>query len=371
MEFNTTTPANDEVAGRGAERIRDLKVALLERINKNHVFEEGLMADIQGCHRAVELYNPDAETTIDITPILVEESGLVELFWTLHTDAGDVTTQLTENGKILSDNVDLLVQLNGLTSTAALIDAVAATATARNEHTHSNIAIETYDPLLTLYADTTKVTQTSGALVVGREYHVQTFVTGDDFTNVGGLNVSGTSFKASGTTPTIWTNLSELTYLSAKTNKAEGTLGNSIILGTKNTLQAGGNILYVQYPDDGYVITNLSTSVPSVWCRATGAANLCTNIIFRQDSGIILIPSDVDLVVSLWLNGVEVASQSGTLSYAGCTLVHGFDFGSFNLTPGDVLGIAIYIDDLPYYTTTQTCGLIVKAYHDYDVFRMA
>ena len=51
---------------------------------------------------------------------------------------------------------------------------------------------------------------TSGALVVGQEYIVDTYVAGDDFANVGGSNVTGAVFVATGTTPTAWTNSSSL-----------------------------------------------------------------------------------------------------------------------------------------------------------------
>lgn len=46
---------------------------------------------------------------------------------------------------------------------------------------------------------------TSGSLVVGRWYLINTLVSGDDFSNVGYVS-QGTPFKATGTTPTNWTN---------------------------------------------------------------------------------------------------------------------------------------------------------------------
>lgn len=51
---------------------------------------------------------------------------------------------------------------------------------------------------------------TSGTLVVGETYKIVLFVAGDDFTNVGGTNVTGNIFTATGTTPTTWTNSSQL-----------------------------------------------------------------------------------------------------------------------------------------------------------------
>ena len=52
---------------------------------------------------------------------------------------------------------------------------------------------------------------TSGSLVEGKMYLIVSFETGDDFTNVGASdNETGVVFKATGTTPTTWTNGSKL-----------------------------------------------------------------------------------------------------------------------------------------------------------------
>jgi hypothetical protein len=55
------------------------------------------------------------------------------------------------------------------------------------------------------------LTQVSGALIVGIRYTIVNFVTSDDFSNVGGSNVTGAVFTASGTTPTNWSHGSTLT----------------------------------------------------------------------------------------------------------------------------------------------------------------
>lgn len=57
------------------------------------------------------------------------------------------------------------------------------------------------------------ITQTSGALVTGRDYLIVHYITGDDFTNVGSTNADGEVFTASGTTPTTWTEGSTLQLL--------------------------------------------------------------------------------------------------------------------------------------------------------------
>ena len=51
---------------------------------------------------------------------------------------------------------------------------------------------------------------TSGTLVAGQEYTIDTLAAGDDFANVGGTNETGNVFVATGTAPTTWTNSSSL-----------------------------------------------------------------------------------------------------------------------------------------------------------------
>lgn len=65
----------------------------------------------------------------------------------------------------------------------------------------------------TLYGpeyDETVLINSIGSLIVGRKYQIATYVAGDDFVNVGGTNVTGNVFTATGTTPTNWTNWSTL-----------------------------------------------------------------------------------------------------------------------------------------------------------------
>lgn len=56
---------------------------------------------------------------------------------------------------------------------------------------------------------------TSGLLIIGTKYKIVTFATGDVFTNVGGTDVTGAVFVATGTTPTTWTNGSVLSVVGA------------------------------------------------------------------------------------------------------------------------------------------------------------
>ena len=72
-----------------------------------------------------------------------------------------------------------------------------------------------FTPQINAYANPTATGDTtltldSGTLSIGTSYSIILYVTGDDFTNVGGTNTTGSIFSATGTTPTVWTNQSQL-----------------------------------------------------------------------------------------------------------------------------------------------------------------
>lgn len=63
----------------------------------------------------------------------------------------------------------------------------------------------------------TATVATSGTLTVGVTYRITAFQAGDDFTNVGAAsNATNIEFTATGTTPTDWTNSSEVTRIDAE-----------------------------------------------------------------------------------------------------------------------------------------------------------
>lgn len=64
--------------------------------------------------------------------------------------------------------------------------------------------------------------QVSGVLVVGTQYTIANYVATDNFTNVGGTNVTGNVFIATGTTPTTWTNGSSLQITGTSTYNVVG-----------------------------------------------------------------------------------------------------------------------------------------------------
>jgi hypothetical protein len=113
----------------------------------------------------------------------------------------------------ISNSVPLYVMGNSATRTAGTVHHAytfnRALTAAEVLHDYRNgPKLEWFDP--TGVSPASQTALTSGTLVVGKEYTIDTFVAGDDFANVGGTNVSGNTFVATGTTPTTWTNSSSL-----------------------------------------------------------------------------------------------------------------------------------------------------------------
>jgi hypothetical protein len=55
--------------------------------------------------------------------------------------------------------------------------------------------------------------QTTGLFQTGTTYVILDYNAGDDFTNIGGVNIRGNIFTATGPAPTVWTNLSQVYQL--------------------------------------------------------------------------------------------------------------------------------------------------------------
>jgi len=87
----------------------------------------------------------------------------------------------------------------------------------------------------------TTVSTTSGLLVVGKTYVINTLAAGDDFTNVGYVSV-GTPFIATGTTPTVWTNSTKVINFTDSAPVAT-VLENSLPLAPTYSYVSGGNFI--------------------------------------------------------------------------------------------------------------------------------
>lgn len=77
--------------------------------------------------------------------------------------------------------------------------------------------------------DTDPQSATGGSLTIGQTYTINTYNSGDDFTNVGApSNATGVKFIATGDTPADWTNSSQLDYDNGNLNFTinQNSLGN-------------------------------------------------------------------------------------------------------------------------------------------------
>jgi len=155
--------------------------------------------------------------------------------------------------------------------------------------------------------DASNTVLTSGTLVIGKRYILKTFVSGDDFTNVatvlsGTINTTGCVFIAKATTPTTWTNSSEVmsegltfsaNYQDAGTNGWKVKVGGvtSIMNSTASPIAAGKGA-YEVYTDARALIataTPTTMSIPKGYVireiRALGSAGLTAIKIGTSSSG--------------------------------------------------------------------------------------
>lgn len=141
----------------------------------------------------------------------------------------------------------------------------------------NGIPLKWFDP--TGVSPARQTPQTSGSLVVGKEYVIDDWITTDDFTNVGGANVDGTRFIATGTTPATWAASSSLRRIGA-----------TFILGPESwqdttPVDGSGNNLTVSYPNAGWNLTRSTRKATvasgtglSVFTAAQGPAGANTAI---------------------------------------------------------------------------------------------
>jgi hypothetical protein len=85
---------------------------------------------------------------------------------------------------------------------------------------------------------------TGGNLENGKYYQITSFATGDDFKNVGAkANRAGEIFKATGATPTVWSNSSTLNVISLDDMKADADktfdAATSLVTLTSNSFEGG------------------------------------------------------------------------------------------------------------------------------------
>lgn len=102
---------------------------------------------------------------------------------------------------------------------------------------------------------------TGGTLIVGLEYVITTYVSGDDFTNVGAAsNASGVRFVATGTTPTTWSNGSTVGNLYLR-----GVIEHQIALYSGT---AADDLWIFQYDNSTFAMNRVSLLPTSLLARA-------------------------------------------------------------------------------------------------------
>lgn len=101
---------------------------------------------------------------------------------------------------------------------------------------------------------------TSGTLTTGKKYRINTYVSDDDFTNIGAAsNASGVEFTATGTTPTHWAHSSSLVEIGATLAlEPEGVYENNKIWVGSST-----NNLHGYWPTTGAWAIRSSNGLPA------------------------------------------------------------------------------------------------------------
>ena len=113
--------------------------------------------------------------------------------------------------------------------------------------------------------------QTSGTVTSGSTYILALFVAGDDFTNIGAVNVSGSIFKATGTTPTTWTNSSIVRpYNSTVTELISRTAGTNTDVTVVTGKNGQGSDRYNSYNGTSSY-TNIDNAVAGLTGTTTGS----------------------------------------------------------------------------------------------------
>jgi hypothetical protein len=181
------------------------------------------------------------------------------------------------------------------------------------------------------YIGASQTVLTSGTLTVGKHYTIDTFVAGDDFTNIDGTNESGTSFVATGTTPTTWTNGSSLRHTGCVVQYEQDGIGhNQWIDKSGNELHGtvSGAIPINLPPDHTEKYVDLTLTGNSSYTRPIGYK--VTSILAKNKTGNALTGG---LDCGWSANGSEIVSGMaiGANATVLCTLIEAGTIGE-NIT---------------------------------------
>lgn len=130
----------------------------------------------------------------------------------------------------------------------------------------------------------------SGSLIEGNQYQIVNYVAGDDFINVGASdNDSTIIFTATGTTPTVWTNESELLDYSASAPQAIE-MTNNTLTGLTYDFEEDG--IFNIYSDELFTLNKTFVFIGNNVNSATSSFSIRTNQV--DDSKITLRTSLAD-----------------------------------------------------------------------------
>lgn len=178
----------------------------------------------------------------------------------------------------------------------------------------------------------TQSAYSSDSLIIGATYIISPYISGDDFTNVGGQNYTGNVFQATGEYPGVWVNGSELLFEAKDTTLTSGTLELGKIYNIdasccgddfSNLYELSDSIFYhSEFMDFGYLYNYyLANEQPVSWTNSTQIRDrnilpivykndLGLNVsIYKQSDALFLIYSDLPIFNNTEYS-VEVVSNS-------------------------------------------------------------
>ena len=209
--------------------------------------------------------------------------------------------------------------------------------------------------------------QTSGTVTSGSTYILALFVAGDDFTNIGAVNVSGSVFKATGTTPTTWTNSSIVRpYNSTVTeliSRTAGTITDVTVVTGKN---GQGSDRYNSYNGTSSytLLSNTATSYPITVTGSFYITSLATNN---------AIFSILDVASAIKFLSLSVNTDGSLIFYRRNTTEYSTDTGydcvintwyNYSVIFTNATTVTVYINGTSVYTSSALTSVAIDATFD-------
>jgi hypothetical protein len=128
---------------------------------------------------------------------------------------------------------------------------------------------------------------TSGTVTSGKKYRINVYNADDDFTNIGGTNVAGTEFTATGTTPTHWAHSSSLVQIGATLAlEAEG-----IQPSPGQWLDSSSNKLHAWQPATGSSLTRYKNTFEIRGTNTWAGTHEAQSIAWATDASKAILPA--------------------------------------------------------------------------------